>query len=142
MNQKEAIIIPQLWMNLTSFLQKHGHEVIHVAGDGFCFIQSVCESLKHDYGINLQIKEVIQLIQEQLIKKHEEYMNYYVLNLTDEEKEMKKNQPWITDSDIFVKEAMDFFKNRQFNKDVVDIIVKVTSDALGINIYIYQKETD
>ena len=48
----------------------------------------------------------------------------------------------VTDSDVFVEEAMDFFENRQFNKDIVDILVKVTSDALGINIYIYQKETD
>ena len=69
-------------------------------------------------------------------------MNYYIVNLTNEEKEMKKNQPWVTDSDIFVGRGMDFFENREFNKDIVDILVKVTSDALGINIYIYQKETD
>ena len=37
---------------------------------------------------------------------------------------------------------MDFFENRQFNKDIVDTLVKVTSDALGINIYIYWKEGD
>ena len=129
-------------MNLNNFIQKHGHEVIQVVGDGFCFIQSVCEALKQDYGTSLQIKEVIQLICEQLIEKHGEYMNYYIVNLTDEEKEMKKNQPWVTDSDLFVEEAMDFFENREFNKDIVDILVKVTSDALGINIYIYQKETD
>ena len=55
----------------------------------------------------------------------------------------QKNQPWVIDSDIFVEEAMDFFENREdSNKDIVDILVKVTSDALGINIYIYQKETD
>ena len=69
-------------------------------------------------------------------------MNYYIVNLTDEEKEMKKNQPWVTDSDIFVEEAVDFFENREFKKDIVYILVKVISDALGINIYIYQKETD
>ena len=77
-------------MNLNNFIQKHGCEVIQVVGDGFCFIRSVCEALKQDYGISLQIKEVIQLICEQLIEKHGEYMNYYIVNLTDEEKEMKK----------------------------------------------------
>ena len=76
-------------MNLNNFVQKHGREVIQV-GDGFCFIWSVCEALKQDYGISLQIKEVTQLICEQLIEKHGEYMNYYIVNLTDEEKEMKK----------------------------------------------------
>ena len=69
-------------------------------------------------------------------------MNYYIVNLNDEQKKQKTNQPWVTDSDMFVEEAMDFFENREFNKDIVDILVKVTSDALGINIYIYQKETD
>ena len=60
----------------------------------------------------------------------------------DGEREQKKNQPWVTDSDIFVEEAMDFFENREFNKDIFDILVKVISDALWINIYIYQKQTD
>ena len=131
-------------MNLNSFLQRHGHEVVHVVGDGFCFLRSVCEALKNDYGIFLQIKEVVQLILEQLIENHHEYMNYYIVNLNEEQKKQKRNQPWATDSDIFVEEAMDFFENRDFNKDIVDILVKVTSDALGINIYIYiyQKETD
>ena len=129
-------------MNLNSFLQRHGHEVVHVVGDGFCFLHSVCEALKNDYGIFLQIKEVVQLILEQLIENHHEYMNYYIVNLNEEQKKQKRNQPWVTDSDIFVEEAMDFFENRDFNKDIVDILVKVTSDALGINIYIYQKETD
>ena len=129
-------------MNLNTFLKRHGREVVHVVGDGFCFLRSVCEALKNDYGIFLQIKEVVQLILEQLIENHHEYMNYYIVNLNDEQKKQKKNQPWVTDSDIFVEEAMDFFENRDFNKDIVDILVKVTSDALGINIYIYQKETD
>ena len=68
-------------------------------------------------------KQVVQLILEQLIEKHEEYMNYYIVNLTDEQKKQKTNQPWVTDSDIFVEEAMDFFENREFNKDIVDILV-------------------
>ena len=70
-------------------------------------------------------------------------MNYYIVNLTDEEKEMKKKSTMGLPTQIYLlKRPMDFFENRQFNKDIVDILVKVTSDALGINIYIYQKERD
>ena len=83
------------------------------------------------------MKEVIQLILAQLIENHQKYMEYYIVSLTNEEKQLEKNQLWLTDSDIFIEEAMDFFENRQLKKDTVDIIVKVTSDALGINIYIY-----
>ena len=51
-------------------------------------------------------------------------MEYYIASLTNKEKQLKKNQPWVTDSDIFIEEAMDFFENRKFNKDIVGIIVK------------------
>ena len=74
-------------MNLNTFLQRHGCKVVHVVGDGFCFIHSVCQSLKNDYGICLKINEAVQLILEQLIEKYEEYMNYYIVNLTDKENE-------------------------------------------------------
>ena len=33
---------------------------------------------------------------------------------------------------------MDFFQDRLYTKDVVDLLVQVTADALGIEIYIYQ----
>ena len=33
---------------------------------------------------------------------------------------------------------MDFFQDRQYTKDVVDLLVHVTADALGIDILIHQ----
>ena len=38
-------------------------------------------------------------------------------------------------SDLLVTEAMDVFEDREFNRDVVDLLVQVTADALGLEIF-------
>ena len=43
-----------------------------------------------------------------------------------------------TDSDVLVEEILDFYLGQNYTKNVVDLIVKLASDALGINIYIFQ----
>ena len=43
-----------------------------------------------------------------------------------------------TDSDVLVEEILDFYSGRNYTKNVVDLIVKLASDALGINIYIFE----
>ena len=41
-------------------------------------------------------------------------------------------------SDNFVSEILDFLRSGQFVKDVVDIVIQVVADALGLNVFIYQ----
>ena len=41
-------------------------------------------------------------------------------------------------SDNFVSKILDFFWSGQFVKDVVDIVIQVVVDALGLNVFIYQ----
>ena len=36
-------------------------------------------------------------------------------------------------------ELIDFFNSRDFTRDVVDLIIQIVADALGLNIYIYQE---
>ena len=43
-----------------------------------------------------------------------------------------------TDSDVLIEEILDFYLGRNYTKNVVDLIVKLASDALGINIYIFE----
>ena len=37
---------------------------------------------------------------------------------------------------------MDFFNNCDCTKDVVDLIIKITADALGINVMVHQENED
>ena len=41
-------------------------------------------------------------------------------------------------ADNFITEILDFFRSGQFLRDVVDIVIQVVVDALGLNIFIYQ----
>ena len=41
--------------------------------------------------------------------------------------------------DSFMSDLIDFFDSRDFTKDVVDLIIQIAADALGLNIYIYQE---
>ena len=38
-----------------------------------------------------------------------------------------------------MSELIDFFDSRDFTHDVVDLIIQIAADALGLNIYIYQE---
>ena len=41
---------------------------------------------------------------------------------------------------MLLNEAMDFFNSRNYNNDVVDFLVTITADALGLDLYIYISE--
>ena len=44
----------------------------------------------------------------------------------------------VTNSDMLLYEVMDFFQNRNYNKDIVDVLVTITADVLDLDLYIYQ----
>ena len=84
-----------------------------------------------DHGINLQIQEVKDLIVEQACEFHEKYIESH----TSSEKKVPE---YMSTADNFVTEILDFFRSGQFLRDVVDIVIQVVVDALGLNIFIYQ----
>ena len=84
-----------------------------------------------DHGINLQIQEVKDLIVEQACKFHEKYIEFH----TSSEKKVPE---YMSTADNFVTEILNFFRSGQFLVDVVDIVIQVVADALGLNIFIYQ----
>ena len=50
----------------------------------------------------------------------------------------QKRDKLVTNSDMLLNEAMDFFNSRNYNNDVVDLLVTITADVLGLDLYIYQ----
>ena len=74
------------------------------------------------------------MIVTQLVDHHRKYVAFHVVNklINDEDKD-------VSPSDLLINEAMDFFENRNFTLDVVDLLIKVTTDALGIDLHIYQQ---
>ena len=46
---------------------------------------------------------------------------------------------YITNVDLSLEEILNFFNNCDYTQDVVDVIIKITADALGINVMVYQE---
>ena len=84
-----------------------------------------------DHGINLQMQEVKDLTVEQACEFHEKYVEFH----TSSEKKVPE---YMSTADNFVTKILDFFRSGQFLVDVVDIVIQVVADALGLNIFIYQ----
>ena len=120
-----------IWKNLDTYLNKNGQYVKKIPGDGFCLLSSILACLQNDHKIDISIENAKQLILEQLIDHHNMFVKFQTFD--------NRHQGDIrTDSDVLVEEILDFYLGRNYTKNVVDLIVKLASDALGINIYIFE----
>ena len=87
-----------------------------------------------DHNIVLNKSEVQDLIIDQGIENSEQYSNYHF-------NRMLTNKQTLHNTDSFMSELINFFDSRDFTQDVVDLIIHIAVDALGLNIYIYQENT-
>ena len=88
--------------------------------------------MKSEHNIILEKSEAQDLIIDQAIENSQQYSLYHY-NKTLTQKESLNN------TDSFMSELIDFFNSRDFTCDVVDLIIQIAADALGLNIYIYQE---
>ena len=87
--------------------------------------------MKNNHQIDITIDNAKQLILEQLIDNHDMYVKFQAFDSCNEGDRC-------TDSDVLAEEIFDFYSGKNYTKNVVNLIVKLASDALGINIYIYE----
>ena len=88
--------------------------------------------MQSDHNIILEKSESQDLIIDQAIENSEQYSLYH-FNKTLMERQTLQN------TDSFMCELMDFFESRDFTRDIVDLIMQIAADAIGLNIYIYQE---
>ena len=67
---------------------------------------------------------------QHLLENHQNYVDFHTVSA--------KRNKLVTNSDMLLNEAMDFFSSRNYNNDVVNLLVTITADALGLDPYIYQ----
>ena len=87
--------------------------------------------MKNDHQIDITIDNAKQLILKQLINNHDMYVKFQAFDSWNKGDRC-------TDSDVLVEEILDFYSGKYYTKNVVNLIVKLASDALGINTYIYE----
>ena len=101
-----------------------------VSDNGFCFLNAVAKRLQVGHGIKIQLSEAINIIVQYLLENHQNYVDFHTVSA--------KRDKLVTNSDMLLNEAMDFFNIRDYNKDVVYLLVTITADALGLDLFIYQ----
>ena len=133
----EACHINQYWENLDKHLEQVQRYIKKIPGDGFCFIKSVLEGLQEDHKVVIDIEVAQHEILDHLIEQHRDYVAYHA------EDENEENQQFCnsigTDSDVLVADFMDFFNDRNFDRNIVDLLAQVTANALGITVFIYEE---
>ena len=117
-------------MGISSTTSREEIELCTVSGNGFCFLNAVAKSLQADHGIKIQLSEAINIIVQHLLENNQKYVDFHTVSA--------KRDKLVTNSDMLLNEAMDFFNSRNYNNDVVDLLVIIMADALGVDLYIYQ----
>ena len=107
------------WWQVGIYRFSHGHQVIPVRGDGFCFLNTILLVLYCDYS------EVVML-NSLAILNPAAYVDYY---------------KWFHTGDI-LQDAKGYFKFGNYCDSVIDLIIIVTTKVLNVNLTIYQKGPD
>ena len=90
--------------------------------------------MKNDYNVNIQVQETINCIIEEMVENHKRYVSFHSV--------IQHEEPLVCDADLLITEATDIFENRNYMENVVDLLIQVAADALGLDIYIYQKNDE
>ena len=107
---------------LAEILEKLGRETQNVAGNGFCLLNSIQVCLERDYDIFVSEEKMKSDIMTHAARNHSFYNRFH---------------PGLLLSDL-----KDFLETREFNQDVVDLLVKILPEALCLNLFIFKNERD
>ena len=102
---------------------------IHLSeANGYCFLNSVIACLQNDYDQKISFDECVTKILSHLCQNYKKYLDFHPVSTKE-----------ILPADKLISDALDFFRTRRFNQDVVDLLMQITVDALHLNMFIYQK---
>ena len=120
-------ILPYLWVNLSEYLASQQMEVKIIKGDGFCFLNAVSKVLEVNYNHTFPVQKAMEQIMKFLCENFNKYTAYH----------QQKSEP--TPGDTLISDVIDFFASRNYNTNIVDLLMQITTDALRLNLNIYQK---
>ena len=125
-------ILPYLWVNLKKYLEDtYDMEVNEeIPGDGYCFLSSVVDVLHTNFDEKITVEQVMQKMMKYVCDNYEKYERYHTQGKEDLEP---------TVADTLTADIIDFFSSRNFNTNVVDLLMQNTADALGLELFIYQE---
>ena len=108
--------------NVKKYLEDCGFGMNRVRGNGFCILGAVARSLLFDHSYLASIGTIQERIIQHLIRRPDLYEGF----------------PGGTPENL-ATEAANFFEDRNFNRDLVDILVLAVADALNFRIKIIRE---
>ena len=110
------------WTELEQYLsRKFNREIIHVLGNGACFIQSVKHCLSRDLNVNYTIDEICNKIFEEVCDNAEEYSKFH----TNSKRQL-------------ISDMLKYLNDWIYTIYIVDVAVQACANALEVNLYIYE----
>ena len=104
-------------------------EVTDIPGNEYCFLGSVVEVLRTNYGDLVTEEQLMQQVMKFLCLNYKKYTMYH----TQGEKDMKP-----TIADTLLSDIINFFANKNYNQNTVDVLMQIVADVLNIDLNIYQ----
>ena len=89
-------IIPIIWPEINAKLHNISHKEYPILGSSFCLIDSLVCILHVEYKMNISIKNMKQLIQNQALEEHGQYINSHAVK-----KPQNDIPEYITEADLF-----------------------------------------
>ena len=107
------------WEDRLDYFCSQKMHVQKVTGDGFCFLTSLQASLLANCNKGYSITTLCNMLMDHIVQHAIELSNFHFCQ------------------DKMLEECLDFFCNRNYNQDAVDIIVGAAAQALKCSLSIY-----
>ena len=107
------------WSDLENYLQQEfKQEIVHVPGDGVCFLKSVKHCLERDLDVNYTIDKISDKIFDEIC----DYSKMYTVFHTNSKRQL-------------ISDTLKYLNHRMYTMDIVDVVVQACANALKINLY-------
>lgn len=90
-----------------------------IAGDGFCFLNSVLDCLTYNHNMQLDPETLRNMVVEEIIQRKEFYGDFQTGEI--------------------LSKVFEFFDKRNYRLDVLDVIIVATINAFSLDVDTYQE---
>ena len=111
------------WSDLENYLQwEFKQEIVHVPGDGVCFLKSVKHCLERDLDVNYTIDQILDKVFDEICDNSKMYTVFH----TNSKRQL-------------ISDTLKYLNHHIYTMDIVDVVVQACANALKINLYIYEQ---
>ena len=114
--------VPVELSDLENYLQREfKQEIVHVLGDGVCFLKSVKHCLERDLDVYYTIDQISDKIFDEICDNSKMYTAFH----TNSKRQL-------------ISDTLKYLNHCIYTMDIVDVVVQACANALKINLYIYE----